>query len=79
MKIIWKPLLSSLFCLYIISSKYLFLKIFKNKNDSGLKEWLKKLIISLHDFEIDFVYNISVKNFKLDSLTLDLNSKYIYS
>ena len=69
-----------IFYVHISFSKYSFSKIFKNKNDAGLREWLKKLIISLPDFEIDFIYNISVKNFKLDSLALDLiNSKYIYS
>ncbi len=69
-----------IFYINIIYSNYSFSNFFKNKNDAGLREWLKKLIISLPDFEFEFYYNISVKNLRLDSIALDLiNSKYIYS
>ena len=69
-----------IFYINIIYSNYSFSNFFKNKNDAGLREWLKKLIISLPDFEIEFYYNISAKNLRLDSIALDLiNSKYIYS
>ena len=73
-------LISILFFVQLVFSKNS--KYFKNKNDSGLREWLKKLKISLPDFEIVFLdyFNISISNFKLDSITLDLmNSKYIYA
>ena len=70
-----------IFYINITYSNYSFSNFFKNKNDAGLREWLKKLIISLPDFEIEFFsYNISIKNLRLDSVALDLiNSKYIYS
>ena len=69
-----------IFFINITYSNYSFSNIFKNKNDAGLREWLKKLIISLPDFEFEFYYKISVTNLRLDSIALDLiNSKYIYS
>ena len=69
-----------IFYINITYSNYSFSNFFKNKNDAGLREWLKKLIISLPDFEFEFYYKISVTNLRLDSIALDLiNSKYIYS